>query len=254
MSKYQSPPDSPQLPPTKAPLPPFGQPGNQGKSALLRENFLCNIADAMVPLGLFPSHSSHRIDTPYKTGNFKRADVDAELADDDWVNLTDHTTTSGPMKITARAVGSRGEGAGSGGSVREEVGGTPSRFDRAKMKVSARSFGRANVAWAINQDTDMSPAMVGEPDDSMFVLRRYDIRDPAQVQKKRLELNIDGFDWDDEEHVARLNRARRSWEMLTLESNPQTSGKSRVTVDGRRSPVDTFVGSWSPSGDDVEEA
>ncbi|KAB8293328.1 hypothetical protein EYC80_007652 [Monilinia laxa] len=233
------------LPPTRAPLPPFGQPGNQGRSALLRENFLCNIADAILPSSFFPDHYSHRRDTAYKTGNFKKADVDAELAEDDWVNLTDKTTKSGPIKITPRTANTPERP-----SVMSGSSASPG-FDKAKL--SAGSFNGANVAWAITKDTDMTPAVVGQPNNHKFVVRRYDIRDPAKVQKKRLELNIDGFDWDSEGHVERLNKARRNWEVLTLESNPQTSGKSRVTIDGRRSPVDTFIGSWSPGREGVEE-
>lgn len=211
------------LPPTRAPLPPFGQPGNQGKSALLRENFLCNIADAILPSGFFPDHYSHRRDTAYKTGNFKKVDVDAELAEDDWVNLTDKNTKPGPIKVASCPANSPERPSSMSGS-----SASPG-FENAKL--TAGPFDGENVAWAITKDTDMTPAVVGQPDNNKFVLCRYDIRDPAKIQKKRLELNIDDFDWDSEEHVARLNQSRRNWEVLTLVSNPQTSGKSRYVLN-----------------------
>ncbi|ESZ97896.1 hypothetical protein SBOR_1772 [Sclerotinia borealis F-4128] len=233
------------FPPTKAPLPPFGSLGNQGKSALRRENFLCNIADAIVPSGLFNNHMNHRLDTAYKTGDFKKAEVDAKVEEDDWVNLTDKTNKSGPVQITPRAANSPERPSMMNRSS------TSSGFD--KTKLMARSFSDANVAWAITRDTELTPAVVGQPDNSKFVLRRYDIRDPTKVEKKRIELNIDRFDWNNEDHVGRLNKARRHWEMNTLESNPQTSGRSRATVDGRRSPIDTFVGGWSPGEEEAHD-
>ncbi|KAF7940078.1 uncharacterized protein EAE98_000205 [Botrytis deweyae] len=234
-----------ELPPTKAPLPPFGQPGHQGKSALLRENFLCNLADAIVPTGLFSDHKRHRRDSAYRAGDFKKADVEAHDEEDDWVNLIDKTVKSGPLQITPRDVNS------------EERRRSPSMSKSPPMspgfseaKLNARSIQDAFVAWAITGDTDLTPAVLGQPDNSKFVLRRYDIRDPTKIEKKRIDLNIDEFDWNNKEHVDRLNKARRHWEINTLESNPQTSGKSRVTVDGRRSPVDTSVGSWSPGDEE----
>ncbi|KAF7876686.1 hypothetical protein EAF04_001771 [Stromatinia cepivora] len=234
------------LPPTKAPLPPFGEPGNQGKSALRRENFLCNIADAIVPSGLFfRDHNKHRRDTVYKSGDFKKAEVDVQDEEDDWVNLTDKTAKSGPIQIT------RASNSPERSRVMTKSQPTSPGFEQAKL--SARSFKDANVAWAITGDTDLTPAVVGKPDNSKFVVRRYDIRDPTKIEKKRIELHIDGFDWNNKEHVGRLNKARRQWEINTLESNPQTSGKSRVTVDGRGSPLDTSAGSWSPGEEENDE-
>ncbi|TGO83665.1 hypothetical protein BPOR_0610g00010 [Botrytis porri] len=234
-----------ELPPTKAPLPPFGQPGHQGKSALLRENFLCNLADAIVPTGLFGDHKRHRRDSAYRAGDFKKADVEAHDEEDDWVKLTDKTVKSGPLQITPRDTKS------------EEHRRSPSMSKSPPMnqgfsqaKLSAGSIQDAFFAWAVTGDTDLTPAVVGQPDNSKFILRRYDIRSPTKIEKKRIDLHIDEFDWSNKEHVDRLNKARRHWEINTLESNPQTSGKSRVTIDGRRSPVDTSVGSWSPGDEE----
>ncbi|KAK6608338.1 hypothetical protein H4I95_03718 [Botrytis cinerea] len=236
-----SPPKNQELPPTKAPRPPFGEPGHQGKSALLRENFLCNLADAIVPAETSPRQ---RI----SCGDFKKADVEAHDEEDDWVNLTDKTVKSGPLQITPRDVGS------------EERRHSPSMSKSSSLspgfsqaKLSAGSIQDAFVAWAITGDTDLTPAIIGQPDKSKFVLRRYDIRDPTKIEKKVIDLHIDEFDWKNKEHVDRLNKARRHWEINTLESNPQTSGKSRVTIDGRRSPIDTSVGSWSP-GDEEDDS
>ncbi|APA14055.1 hypothetical protein sscle_12g088250 [Sclerotinia sclerotiorum 1980 UF-70] len=234
------------LPPTEAPVPPFGKPGNQGKSALRHENFLCNIADAIVPSGLFRDHNKHRRDTAYKSGDFKKAEVDVKDEEDDWVNLTDKTTKSGPIQITPRASNSPERS-----RVMTKPQPTSPGFEQARL--SARSFENASVAWAITSDTDLTPAVVGQPDNSKFVLRRYDIRDPTKIEKKRIELHIDEFDWNNKEHVGRLNKARRQWEINTLESNPQTSGKSRVTVDGRDSPFDISAGSWSLGEEEEEE-
>ncbi|KAF7899392.1 uncharacterized protein EAF01_008605 [Botrytis porri] len=216
-----------ELPPTKAPLPPFGQPGHQGKSALLRENFLCNLADAIVPTGLFGDHKRHRRDSAYRAGDFKKADVEAHDEEDDWVNLTDKTVKSGPLQITPRDTKS------------EEHRRSPSMSKSPPMN---QGFSQAKL--------NLTPAVVGQPDNSKFILRRYDIRSPTKIEKKRIDLHIDEFDWSNKEHVDRLNKARRHWEINTLESNPQTSGKSRVTIDGRRSPVDTSVGSWSPGDEE----
>ncbi|TEY30108.1 hypothetical protein BOTCAL_0897g00010 [Botryotinia calthae] len=236
-----SPPKNQKLPPTKAPLPPFGEPGHQGKSALLRENFLCNLADAIVPAGIFGDHKRHRRDSAYRAGDFKKADVEAHDEEDGWVNLTDKTTKAGPLQITPRDAGS--EERGHSPSMSKSPSLSPG-FSQAKL--SAGSIQDAFVAWAITGDTDLTPAIVGQPDKSKFILRRYDIRDPTKIEKKVIDLHIDEFDWKNKEHVDRLNKARRHWEINTLESNPQTSGKSRVTIDGRRSPIDTSVGSWSP--------
>lgn len=207
------------LPPTRAPLAPFGEPGNEGKHALRRQNFLCNIADAIVPSGLFADHKKHRRDSVYKTGDFKKADVEAKDEEDDWVNLTDKTTKYGPIQITPRAANSPERPRMMSNSS------SSSGFDQAKLSV--KSFNDANIAWAITGDTDMTPAVVGQPDNTKFVLRRYDIRDPSKIEKKRIDLHVDEFNWNNKEHVDRLNKARRHWELNTLESNPQTSGKSR---------------------------
>ncbi|EMR82891.1 hypothetical protein BcDW1_8440 [Botrytis cinerea BcDW1] len=243
-----SPPKNQELPPTKAPRPPFGEPGHQGKSALLRENFLCNLADAIVPAGLFGDHKRHRRDSAYRAGDFKKADVEAHDEEDDWVNLTDKTVKSGPLQITPRDVGSEERRHSPSMSKSSSLG---PGFSQAKL--SAGSIQDAFVAWAITGDTDLTPAIIGQPDKSKFVLRRYDIRDPTKIEKKVIDLHIDEFDWKNKEHVDRLNKARRHWEINTLESNPQTSGKSRVTIDGRRSPIDTSVGSWSP-GDEEDDS
>lgn len=218
-SKPEAPVENSDFTLTNGARPSFGQVGNQGKSALLRENFMCNIADAISSTGIFPDHYRHRRDSAYRAGDFKKADLEENMEEDGWVNLTNKTAKSGPIQISPRTQSSPERL-----SMRTRSPSNPT-FNNARL--FATSFSDANVAWAVTHDTDMAPAVVGQPDNSKFILRRYDIRDPSKIQKKWLELNIDGFDWNNEEHIERLNKARRHWEVTTLESNPQTSGKSR---------------------------